>query len=129
MRASILILAVVACAGWGLLLLEVSENKKATFATLAAAEAAGMMSAGWLLEYLPRSTVHITEGRNIDTNRVWASFSFSPGDTSLVESACKKVAESKDGAKFLCPPFEGATSTVVLKSNGEGHYLSYENGI
>lgn len=39
------------------------------------------------------------------------------------------VVENELGTKYLCPPFDTQTTTVILRNNGEGYYLRYENGI
>ena len=90
---------------------------------------AGMIERGWLPDYFPKSATNIREGHNIDTNRVWASFNYNVKDIKHIETVCTKVAESADGNKFLCPPYEIKTNTMILRNDGSGHFLSYEDGI
>jgi hypothetical protein len=109
--------------------MEYTENPKSAFESYEELERSGLIARGWLPQYLPPSATNIKESHNLDTNRVWATFRYQLGDLSSVESACNRIAESDLGKKFLCPPFGTRTSTVVLRNDGEGYYLSYENGI
>lgn len=109
--------------------MDFAENPRSSFASFAEMEAAKMIESGWLPEFLPKSATDIEESHNIDTNRVWASFKYQAGDLQSVEGACKKVAENNRGKKYLCPPLDTRTSTIILGSDGAGYYLSYENGI
>ena len=88
-----------------------------------------MIQAGWLLDFFPKSATNIKEGHNIDTNRVWASFSYNVKDIKSIETICTRIAQSPGGHKFLCPPYETETTTMVLRNDGSGHFLRYENGI
>lgn len=103
------------------------ENTRSHYASYK--ELGGAIEAGWLPGYFPRSAIDIQEGHNIDTNRVWASFKYEVSDIPSLREVCKVLAENESGLKLLCPPFDKRTSTFVLKKNGTGHYLSYENGI
>ena len=105
------------------------ENPRGTYASYAEMEQSGLIARGWLPNYLPTSATDIEESHNIDTNRVWAAFKYHVGDVGSVESSCKQVAQNELGTKYLCPPFDTQTATVVLRNNGEGYYLRYENGI
>lgn len=129
MKFIIFVLAAFTIAGWGILFVQVSENPKNSYVTIVDAENAGAIAAGWLPKYLPKSAIHISESHNMDTNQVWAAFKFKQGDTERVEQTCKKIAESSAGVKYLCPPYDTNTSTLVLKTNGEGYFQSFENGI
>jgi hypothetical protein len=105
----------------------VMENSRSEFATFEEMESAGMIARGWLPEYFPESATRILEGHNIDTNLVWAWFRYEPSEIQSIENICLRIAEDDGGAKFLCPPFDSRTSTMVLRNDGEAYYLSYEN--
>ena len=109
--------------------MEYTENPKSTFASYEEMDRSGLIARGWLPQYLPRSATEIVESHNLDTNRVWAAFRYRVGDFDSVESICNRIAENELGKKYHCPPFDTRTSTLVLRNNGEGYYLSYENGI
>lgn len=128
----VLLLSIFALAGLvfgGLFLLDYLERSRSYFATFAEMEAAGMMSRGWLPEYLPRSASEIQEGHDIDTNMVWALFRYQPGDVEAVEAACRMITSNERGWKYLCPPFDSRSSTLVLWRDGTASYLSYVHGI
>jgi hypothetical protein len=105
------------------------ENINNEFATFEEMESAGLISRGWLPEYFPRSATRIREAHNLDTNRVWAEFKYDKREVKLLEEVCLKIAVSNAGSKFLCPPYDSRTSTMIFRNNGEAYYLSYENGI
>ncbi|MDH3969948.1 MAG: hypothetical protein OEU56_23290 [Rhodospirillales bacterium] len=108
---------------------EYLENPKSEFATFEEMESAGLISRGWLPEYFPKSATRIREGHNIDTNRVWAAFKYDRSDVKSMEEVCQKIAESNAGSKYLCPPYDSRTSTMIFRNDGEAYYLSYDNGI
>jgi hypothetical protein len=105
------------------------ERPRSSFATYAEAEAAGMFKAGWLPSYLPKSATNIEERHDIDTNNVWASFSYAPEDTKTIQDNCRLQTQSPEGAKYLCPPFEKQTLVVILRNNGTGWLESHANEI
>jgi len=109
--------------------MEYTENPKYTFGSYKEIERSGLIARGWLPHYLPPSVTDIKESHNLDTNRVWAAFRYRVGDLDSVESSCNLIAENNLGKKFLCPPFDTRTSTLVLSNDGEGYYLSHKNGI
>ena len=125
----VLLFAVLGIALSALLSLKYLEKPRSTFASFANMEAAGMIDAGWLPDYLPKSAVNIEERHDLDTNEVWASFAYHPGDVEAVRGVCTKIAENDRGSKYICPPFDARTSTIVLTKNGTGYYRSYPNGI
>ena len=88
-----------------------------------------MIKSGWWPDYFPKSATNIEEGHNIGTNRVWASFNYHARDIEAVEDTSLKITESPKGNKFLCPPYEKETITIILRKNGSGIFLSYANGI
>lgn len=88
-----------------------------------------MFGAGWLLSYLPKSATKIDERHDIDTNQVWASFSYEPTDTKSVKDNCTVLAQSAHGAKYVCPPYEKQTLIIILKSDGTGWLESQPNEI
>lgn len=109
--------------------MEYTENPKSAFESYEEMERSGLIARGWLPQYLPPSATDIEESHNLDTNRVWAAFRYQVGDLDSVESGCNRIAENDLGKKYLCPPYDTRTSTLVLRNDGEGYYLSYENGI
>jgi hypothetical protein len=128
----VLLLAVLAFVGVALstlFYLDYLERPRSYFSTFAEMEGAGMLAAGWLPEFLPRSAVEIQEGHDVDTNEVWASFKYQVGDNGAVEAACEVIASNDRAAKYLCPPLDARTSIVILGRDGTAHYFSYAHGI
>ncbi|MDH3280515.1 MAG: hypothetical protein OEQ18_05240 [Gammaproteobacteria bacterium] len=109
--------------------MEYNENISVKFASYREMGRSGLIERGWFPQYLPRSAAEIEASHNLDTNRVWAAFRYRVGDWDSVESTCNRIAESDLGKKYLCPPFDVRTSTLILRNDGGGYYLSYENGI
>lgn len=79
---------------------------------------------GWLPDYFPESAVDIKERHNIDTNKVSATFNHDGSDAASLRKICRVVAENPGGIKFLCPPFDQATSIMILKDDGTGYFQS-----
>ena len=105
------------------------ENRGSEFANFEELESAGLIARGWLPAYFPKSATEIHEGHNIDNNRVWATFKYEKSDVKSIEEVCQRIAESDAGLKFLCPPFDSRTSTIVLRHDGEAYYNSFESPI
>ena len=84
---------------------------------------------GWLPAYLPASAVHVKLRRNLDKGSIWVTFEYEVGDIEAVQGACKLIAETKFGKKFLCPPHEKQTTTIRLMNDGRAHYSSITDGI
>lgn len=106
---------------------QILENTRATYDNYDAL--VGVIDAGWLPEYFPRSATEIVEGHNIDTNRVWASFKYEAKDIPKLRELCKVIFENESGIKLVCPPYEQRTSFFALRKDGTGHYLSFYDGI
>jgi len=105
-----------------------AENPTSEYDTYADLETSGLI-AGWLPDYLPASAVNIKVRRQMDTSSVWASFEYQVGDIEPVEEACKLIAETQFRKKFLCPPHEERTSTMLLRNDGQAYYSSYTDSI
>ena len=105
------------------------ENPSSTFRTYEELEASGLIDRGWISPYLPRSATDIEESHDLDTNRGWASFKYKPGDLMVPRKFCQLLHESKDGAKYLCPPYERTTSILVLKADGSGELTTHADDI
>ncbi len=112
-----------------LLILQALENPKGEYENYEEMEKAGLIKRGWLPEYFPKSAKKIQESNNLDTNEVWATFSFDKEDIKSIRAVCRSMAENSLGMKFVCPPYENRTVTVILRSNGTGEYYSHEQGI
>lgn len=128
-KSVILALALLGVVLGGVRYMEYIENPKSSFPSIAEMEASGLVDAGWLPGYLPSSASQIEERHNIDTNEVWASFRYTVGDVKSVESECEKIAENDRGKKYLCPPVDTRTITIILGNDGNGYYQSNYNGI
>lgn len=82
-----------------------------------------------LREAMPISAVRIEALRNLDTGIVRASFEYKTGDSTKTKAVCKLIAESKYGAKFLCPPYSKFTNILILFSDGKAEFFSYPGGV
>lgn len=113
----------------GLWLMHYGENPKSHFATYDALAASELIDKGWLTLFLPKSITEISETHSIDSNRVWATFKYDARDIASIESACKRIVKSPEGAKYLCPPFEKQTTVLLLKADGTGSLETEPNEI
>jgi len=128
-KSVIIALALLGVVLGGVRYMEYMENPKSSFPSISEMEASGLVDAGWLPGYLPSSASQIEERHNIDTNEVWASFRYTIGDVKSVEAECEKIAENDRGRKYLCPPVDIRTTTIILGNDGNGYYQSNYNGI
>jgi hypothetical protein len=118
--AVLAIFAAIGVLAVGVFALAFLDRSAQSFDTYAELEASGLIERGWVSPYLPRSARDIDESHDIDTNVAWVSFEYSPGDTSLARQHCQLLAESTEGEKYVCPPFDGETSILLLRADGTG---------
>jgi len=90
----------------------------------AALEAAGLLERGLVPEYFPRSARAIHLVHDTDTTAARATFRYDPDERGRAAAACRRVARSARGEKYLCPPFERRTITLVLRADGSGRFRS-----
>ena len=116
----ILITAVLLGGGAGLAFYAMHrlENPANEFDTYEALKSSGLIDAGWVPRYLPRSAYEIRETHNLGTNGVRLSFRYQPGDVSEAEGACGE-AISRRPSVFKCR--EG---DLVLGPDGRGSFAT-----
>ena len=98
-----------------------TEWRAATFAEL---EAGGAFGRGVVPDYFPRSARDIHFVHNNDTTASRATFRYERGTARGVRETCRRVAATDRGEKFLCPPYDTRTVTVLLRNDGTGRYRS-----
>jgi hypothetical protein len=113
-------LALVGVCALGLFGLAHFENPSSHFRTYDELTASGLIERGWVPEQLPRSATAIEESHDIDTNQGSASFNYKMGDTAAADEGCQLLHQTKEGRKYLCPPFERQTAILVLMADGTG---------
>lgn len=94
-----------------LLLPSCFEEFETRYASLADAREA--IDAGWIPRYLPASARDIRERHDIDTNEIWISFRYDPGDPTWMEEACEPTddASGPHGSPGWWPePLTGAVA-------------------
>ena len=67
-KSVILALALLGIVLGGFRYMDYLENPKSSFSSIAEMKASGLVDAGWLPGYLPRTASQIEERHNIDTN-------------------------------------------------------------
>lgn len=68
-----------------------SHGKESFYANFAAADKAGMVTRGWIPEFLPRSSRNIHEIGDISPTFEYCAFDFSPGDSRDLKKALTPV--------------------------------------
>jgi hypothetical protein len=101
-----------------------TENPRSYFATYEDAKNSGIMDAGWMPTYIPRSSKEIHETHNLDTNAVHMSFKYSQGDTQKLEKNCYKIFTSDQRTVWNCGDFESKV-TVELINDGTATLSSH----
>ena len=128
-KAVIGVFAVIGGLASALLALRFLDEHSSTFRTYEELAGSGLIERGWVSAYLPRSSTDIEESHNLDLNVGWVSFRFMPGDTALAREHCHLLHESARGEKYVCPPFDGETSILVLTSDGHGELTLDFDGV
>jgi hypothetical protein len=105
------------------------ENPSSRFSTYDELRASGLIERGWVPEFLPRSAKDIEESHDLDTNRGWVSFKYKAGDTAAADQGCQLLHQTKEGRKYLCPPFEMQTAILVLRADGTGSLTMHADAI
>jgi hypothetical protein len=109
------------------------------YATLAEAEASGAVTRGWVPAGLPRSTQELREAHDLDSNRRWGLFNFSPAEGDQLVRLLVTPQDSGwiDGLRCDIPAriewwpvlLRGAISGDELKAAGLSAYRTREAGL
>lgn len=99
------------------------ENTRSYFETYEDMKAAGMIDAGWIPDYIPRTATEIHETHDIDTNIVKMKFKYEASDTKSVERHCEKTEQIRDYIEFRCPN-KSRSRTFRLYDDGTGTYTN-----
>jgi hypothetical protein len=126
---ALVVLALVGVLALGFIGIAHFENPSSQFGTYDELRASGLIERGWVPDYLPRSATEIEESHDIDTNRGWASFKYKIGDTAAADQGCRLLHQTKEGRKYLCPPFEKQTAILVLRADGGGYLTMHADEI
>ena len=117
--------------GFSVLFIVVSYLEKPTseFTNYEEMAASGLIKSGWVPKYIPKSATNIKEQHDLDTNQVNIYFNYVPNQKEDLLMECNKIISNGIGQKYICPPFEGQTSILVLRADGVGIYESYSDGL
>lgn len=110
---AVIILVPIFTLGW----CHYAENPKSKFVNYGEAEKSGIMSAGWIPTYIPKSSFDINETHNLDTNKVKMSFKYKLGDIGDVKANCPNSKVIEGGTEYQCEYFNNKV-TIKLYSNG-----------
>ncbi len=113
----LILLSISWCKNW--------ENTESHFSTYDEAKEAGMMIAGWLPEYLPKSATDIHEQHNIDTNLVYATFKYDPDKVTSLAIFCPRNEELENGTRHFCNDGSGLV-VLDLYHDGTGK-INHDN--
>lgn len=113
----------------GIMFIYYSESSKRTFQDYDELLASGIIDKGWVPTYIPKSATDINEQHNIDTNEVNINFKFVMEDNDTLNKKCTLLVDNKKGKKYVCPPFVGETSVLILRNDGIGYYNSTSDGL
>ena len=125
----LVVLALIGLFAVGLFSITHFENRSSSFQTYEELRASGLIERGWLPDYLPRSATEIEESHDIDTNEGSAYFKYKVGDTTRADEGCQLIQQTKDGRKYLCPPFGLQAAIVVLRTDGTGYVRTHADAI
>ena len=106
-----------------------SEHPKTRFENYDKMKASGIIEAGWVPYYFPRSATDIHEQHDLDTNQVNIDFKYKKEDIKELQKICTTLFENDEGYKFICPPYDERSSIFNLHSDGVGYYSSASEGL
>jgi hypothetical protein len=118
--AAVLIVIVIG----GLGVMRSTDNPSSSFKIYADLDSSGLIEAGRIPNYLPRSAYEIDETHNIDSKIVNIYFRYKPGDTEIARSWCRAETNIGDGILFICE--EG---TLKLLNDGKGYFTNAPNDV
>jgi hypothetical protein len=118
--AAVLIVIVVG----GLGVMKSTENLSSSFKVYADMDSSGLIEAGRIPNYLPRSAYEIDETHNIESKIVKIYFRYKPGDTQIARSSCRTETNIGDGILFVCE--EG---TLKLLNDGKVYFTNAPNDV
>lgn len=78
-----------------------------------------------LLSFIPSSSTNINEFQDFDSGEVRVSFEYNVNDVSSIDDVCIKVLKDPSSTKYVCPPYETRTNTLLLRPNGQASFFSY----
>ena len=125
----LIITSIISFFALAFLFLSYQEQPKSQFANYSELVVSGLIDAGWVTKYIPKSAIDIKEQHDIDTNMVSVSFNYEPNETEMVIDECNLLFENEKGKKYVCPPFEGETAILTLRRDGIGYYKSEHDGL
>jgi len=102
-----------------------SENPSAYFESYEDAKISGIMDAGWIPAFIPRSSYEIKETHNIDTNIVKMSFKYDPTNKDSVKKNCQLEGPIFGGEQYGCEYFN---HKVTIKLYSDGNAELYGHG-
>lgn len=100
-----------------------SNERQWQFDTYTELESAGLIQRGIIPEHFPRSATAINVMENHDTTEIQASFRYALDTENRVSEACRRVARTPRGEKFLCPPFDTRSVIMILRADGTARYV------
>ena len=106
----------------GLGVMKSTENPSSSFKTYADMDSSGLIEAGRIPNYLPRSGYEIAETHNIDSKSVKIFFRYKPDDTEIARSSCRTETNIGDEILFICE-----VGTLKLLNDGKGYFTNAPN--
>jgi hypothetical protein len=98
------------------------ENPSSSYKNYSEMDDSGIINAGWVPDFIPRSAFEIEETHNIDSNIVKVKFRFNPEDTELAKSRCKTETKVENGILLVCK-----AGSLELLNNGVGYFTNARN--
>jgi len=116
--AAVLIVIVIG----GLGVMKSTENPSSSFKIYADMDSSGLIEAGRIPNYLPRSAYEIDETHNIDSKIVKIYFRYKPGDTEIASSSCRTETNIDNEILFKCED-----GFLKLLNDGKGCFTNAQN--
>ena len=113
--AAVLIVIVVG----GLGVMRSVEDPASNFKDYTDMADSGLIDAGWIPDYLPRSAFDIDATHNLESNIVKINFRFKLGDTGIARRRCTSATSTGQGILLTCE--EGS---LQLSNDGQGYFTN-----
>jgi len=95
------------------------EQPKSYFSNYDEAKNSGIMEAGWMPTFIPRTSTEIHEQHDIDSNLVYMTFKYEQSEDIDLSRHCSRKQKLENGMRYFCS-YRNSSPILDLYSDGTG---------